>query len=138
MGDDELVNLIERKLENAINGDGSPESDARQKVMDYYLGERYGNEREGHSSVVTREVFEAVEWAIPSIMRVFSGERVASFIPEGHEDEQAAEQETDVVNHLLFEMENGYLALQSLVKDCLMYPTGYSKICVEQVEKVKT
>ena len=138
MGDDELVNLIERKLENAINGDGSPESDARQKVMDYYLGERYGNEREGHSSVVTREVFEAVEWAIPSIMRVFSGERVASFIPEGHEDEQAAEQETDVVNHLLFEMENGYLALQSWVKDCLMYPTGYSKIWVEQVEKVKT
>ena len=34
MGDDELVNLIERKLENAINGDGSPESDARQKVRD--------------------------------------------------------------------------------------------------------
>ena len=63
MGDDELVNLIERKLENAINGDGSPESDARQKTMDYYLGEKYGNEREGHSSVVTREVFEAVEWA---------------------------------------------------------------------------
>lgn len=138
MDDDELANLIERKLEQSINGDGTAESTARQTSMDYYLGEKYGNERDGHSQVVTREVFEAVEWALPSIMRVFSGERVAAFIPESAEDEDAAEQETDVVNHLLFEKENGYLALQMWVKDCLLYPNGYAKIWVEQVERTKT
>jgi hypothetical protein len=138
MDDSELANLIERKLETAINGDGSPESDARQKSLDYYLGELYGNERDGHSKVVTREVFEAVEWALPSFMRVFTAERVAVFIPEGVEDQAAAEQESDVVRHLLFDQENGYLALHNWTKDCLMYPVGYTKIWVEQVEKTTT
>ena len=137
MDDKALANHIQRKIDDCLNEEGGELSTARQKNLDYYLGNLYGNEREGHSKVVTREVFEAVEWALPSILRVFTSKAV-EFLPEGPEDEQAADQETDVIRHLMFSQENGFLALYSWVKDCLMYPNGYCKVWVENVEKVTT
>ena len=138
MDDSELSQHIERKISSALNDEGGELSSIRQSNFDYYQGEKYGNEREGHSQVVTREVFETVEWALPSILRVFTGERPVTFLPEGAEDEQAAEQETDVINHLLFSQENGFLATYAWAKDCLMYPNGYAKVWADEVDKVTT
>src|SRR5574343_447227 len=137
MDDKALANHIQRKIDDCLNEEGGELSTARQKNLDYYLGNLYGNEREGHSKVVTREVFEAVEWALPSILRVFTSKAV-EFLPEGPEDEQAADQETDVIRHLMFSQENGFLALYGWVKDCLMYPNGYAKVWADEVEKVTT
>ena len=137
MDDLALAQWIERKINASLNESGGELSAARQKSLNYYLGEKYGNEREGHSQVVTREVFEAIEWAMPSILKVFTA-RAVEFLPEGAEDEEAADQETDVVRHLLFERENGFLALYAWAKDCLMYPNGYCKVWADEVEKTTT
>ena len=137
MDDLALAQWIERKINASLNESGGELSAARQKSLNYYLGEKYGNEREGHSQVVTREVFEAIEWAMPSILKVFTS-RAVEFLPEGAEDEEAADQETDGVRHLLFERENGFLALYAWAKDCLMYPNGYCKVWADEVEKTTT
>ena len=137
MDDKALANYIQRKIDDCLNDEGGQLSSARQKNLNYYMGEPYGNEREGHSKVVTREVFEAVEWALPSILRVFTAKAV-EFLPEGPDDEQAADQETDVIRHLMFSQENGFLALYGWVKDCLLYPNGYAKVWADEVEKVTT
>lgn len=137
MDDKALANYIQRKIDDCLNDEGGQLSSARQKNLNYYMGEPYGNEREGHSKVVTREVFEAVEWAMPSILRVFTAKAV-EFLPEGPDDEQAADQETDVIRHLMFSQENGFLALYGWVKDCLLYPNGYAKVWADEVEKVTT
>lgn len=137
MDDKALAQWIERKINDSLNESGGELSTARQRNLNYYLGEKFGNEREGHSQVVTREVFEAVEWAMPSILRVFTS-RAVEFLPEGPEDEEAADQETDVVRHLMFGQENGFLALYSWVKDCLLYPNGYAKIWADEVERTCT
>ena len=134
MDDLALAQWIERKINTSLNESGGELSAARQKSLNYYLGEKFGNEREGHSQVVSREVFEAIEWAMPSILKVFTS-RAVEFLPEGPEDEEAADQETDVVRHLLFERENGFLALYAWAKDCLMYPNGYVKIWADEEEK---
>lgn len=138
MDDKELCALIDRKISGALNDDGDQLSDRRQTSYDYYMGAKFGNEREGHSQVVTREVFETIEWALPSIMRVFAGERAVGFEPEGMEDEQAADQETEVIRHLMFNQENGFLTIHNWCKDALLYPNGYAKIWIDHEEKTTT
>lgn len=132
----ELAAFISNKISNALNEEGGDLSSVRQTNLDFYLGEPYGNERDGQSKIVTREVFEAVEWAMPSLIRVFTGNRPVEFQPEGVEDEMAADQETDVINHLLYNQENGFLAIHNWIKDSLMYPNGYAKVWVDYTKDV--
>ena len=94
MTTDELQVWLKGKLSNTLNDDGNEVSSLREENFDYYLGKKYGNERRGYSQVVTRETFEAVEWAMPSIMRAFTaGDRVVSFTPNGPHDEAQADQD---------------------------------------------
>ena len=129
LGDDELLSIVASRLSAAGNGDGSGASSERKDLLDYYKGEPYGNERVGFSSVVTREVMEAVEWAMPGIVRVFmSGDQVVSFSPVGPEDEEAAEQETDIVNHYIQTHQDWYEQSCAWIKAALLYPNAYLKV----------
>lgn len=139
MNDRELANYMGRKIRDAMNDMGSDLSDLRQENFNYYYGKPYGNERDGFSSVVTRESFEVVEWALPSVLRVFtSGEQVATFDAVGPEDEPVAEQETDVVNHYIQKENNWFLIAHDWAKDALMYPNGYLKVWCEEEERTVT
>ena len=136
MTESEVVRFLAEKIDDALNVDGGDLSEVRQRNFNYYVGKPYGTERDGYSSVVTREAMETVEWALPSILRVFtSGDRVVEFVPVGPEDEQAAEQETDIANHYLFKEGNGFLAIHHWVKDALMFPNGYIELDCEEVER---
>ncbi len=55
MNDRELANYFGRKIRDAINDMDSDLSDLRQENYNYYYGKPYGNERDGYSSIVTRE-----------------------------------------------------------------------------------
>lgn len=136
--DDELVALIGQKLDRVINDDDGDVSALRQENFNYYYGKPYGDERDGYSKVVTREAYEAVEWALPSILRVFtSGDKIVTFDPVGKDDEAAAEQETDAVNHFLLNEASGFMVFYEWIKDALMYPNGYSKVWIEHQEKIE-
>ena len=137
MTEREIVSLLSGKIDRALNEGGSSElSEVRQENYNRYVGKPYGNERDGYSSVVTRESLEAVEWALPSIMRVFTAsDRIVEFEPVGPEDVQEAEQQTDIANHYLVKEGNAFLALYDWFKDALMYPNGYVKlVCIERVK----
>lgn len=139
MDESEIVTFLGRKIEQALNEDDGDISEKRKNLLKAYFGDEYGDERDGHSKIVTREVLEAVEWAKPHIMRVFSsGNRVVSFVPAGPDDEEKADQETDVVRHVLFNENNGFMALYAWVHDTLMYPNGYAKIWVDETEEVRS
>lgn len=136
MSEHEVVKYLCEKIDDALNLDGGDLSEVRQRNFNLYVGKPYGNERDGYSSVVTRETLETVEWALPSILRVFtSGDRVVEFVPVGPEDEKAAEQETDIANHYLLKENNGFLALHHWYKDALMYPNGYVELDIEEIER---
>lgn len=137
MDDEAIVTFLMRKIERSLNDESGGVSDVRQHNFDRYYGKPYGDEREGYSSFITRETFEAVEWALPGPLRVFtSGDRAVSFDADGPEDEDQAKQETDVANHYLLKENNGFLLFYSWLKDILMYPNGYVKAHVE--EKTET
>lgn len=138
MDADELRDLITDKLESVINDEDGDVSEVRQHNFDRYYGKPYGNERDGHSSFLTRETFEAIEWAMPSVLRVFTGsDQAVEFTAYSEDDEDAAKLETDVTNHYVQQINNGFLFCHTWVKDILMNPTGYAKAYVEEVSTVR-
>ena len=137
MTESELVALLGSKIEACLNESGDSLSGIRQENFDYYNGELYGNEREGHSKYVSREVLETVEWALPSLLRIFmSGDRVVTFDPVGPEDEAQAMQETDIVNYAVVEQCDGYLEIHNWFKDALLNPNGYLKVAMDESVEV--
>ena len=137
MSESQVVGFLGRKIWQSMNDEDGDLSDVRKENFNYYTGMEYGNERDGYSSFVTREVLETVEWVLPSVLRVFlSGDKVVAFEPVGPEDEEQSDQETDITNYFVMKAnkngEGGFLSLHHWMKDCLMYPNGYIKAWMEE------
>lgn len=122
--DKSIVAAIEKQESLAsANGDLTEE---RTQALDHYLGKPYGNEQEGRSSVVMRDVADTVEWIKPALMKVFgSGDEVVRFEPVSEEDVKQAEQETDYCNYIVMQKNNGFLVLHDWFHDALVQKNGY-------------
>jgi len=130
MTDDELLKLIEDEERTSLSYLAGQLSDERAQNMELYLGDktRELSAVEGRSSVVSMDVQEAVESVMPSLMKVFaSGDEIVKFDPVGPEDVKPAEQETDYVNHVCLNQNNGYLVFYQWFKDALLNKNGYVK-----------
>lgn len=140
MSESQVVGFLGRKILQAMNDEDGDLSQVRQENFNYYIGDAYGDEREGYSKFVTRESLEVIEWVLPSVLRVFlSGDQVVSFEPTDPMDEQSAKQETEITNHFVMKSNNngegGFLSLHHWMKDCLMYPNGYIKVYMDEYTK---
>lgn len=103
--------------------------DDRRNALDRYHGRPYGDEVEGRSQVVMRDVADTVEWILPSLLKVFAaGDDVVTFDPVGPEDEAQAQQETDYCNHVLMTQNNGFIVLHDWFKDALIQRNGYVQV----------
>lgn len=134
MTDAEILSVCDSGIRAAI-GQGSDLSTERADAMDRYLGAAYGNEVEGRSQVLTREVLDVVETALPSLIRIFASEsNLAEFEPVGPEDEAAARQESEALTHVFWQRCSGYTVLYDAIKDGLLGKNGIAKIwwCEEQ------
>lgn len=113
-------------------------SQERSDAMDYYLGnmEKDMPAQEGRSRAVSTDVADTIEGLMPSLMDIFAGsDEVVRFEPVGPEDEDAAQQETDYVNHVFMQQNPGFMVLYSFIKDALMSKTGIVKIWWEEREE---
>lgn len=103
----------------------------RSDLFDQYMAQPYeqdGEIAEGMSRVVATDISDTVEWIMPELMEIFtSGDKVVAFEPVGPDDEERAEQETDVVNHVFMRQNDGFLILYSFIKDGLIQKNGYVK-----------
>ena len=98
----------------------------RREALDRYLGRPYGDEVEGRSHVVMRDVADTVEWIKPSLLKIFAaGDEVVRFDPVGPEDEEQSQQETDYCNHVLMSENNGFLVMHDWFHDAMLQRNGY-------------
>jgi hypothetical protein len=133
-----LVSIIKAHRTDALGVDGGALANERAEAMNHYHGRPYGNEVEGRSQVVSRDLMEAVDWAMPSIMRVFTlAGKLAEFDPVGPEDEALASQESDYVNQVLMKDNPGFMVLHDAIKDTLLLKNGYVKHWWEVEEKTE-
>ena len=59
--DSELLAIISSRKSNGLNYADGDLSVRRELLLPRYMGEKYGNEKAGQSSIVTRQCLEAVE-----------------------------------------------------------------------------
>ena len=98
MQEDELVSIIDQEIRNSLGRDDGDLARQRQNSMEAYYGMALGNEVAGRSQIVTRDVLEVVEWAMPELLDVFTSDDViAHFAPNAEQDEEEAKQATDYV-----------------------------------------
>ena len=134
----ELVSIIQSHRADSLGVEDGQLTNERAEALDRYHARPYGNEMEGRSSVVSRDLSEAVDWAMPAIMRIFTQSgSVAEFDPVSAEDEPQAEIETDYVNQVIMKDNAGWLVLHDAIKDTLLLKNGYVKHWWEETEKVE-
>jgi hypothetical protein len=113
-------------------------AEERSDAMDYYLGDMSKDmpAQDGRSRTVSTDVADTIEGLMPSLMDIFAGsDEVVRFEPIGPEDEEAAQQETDYVNHVFMQNNPGFMVLYSFIKDALLQKVGIVKIWWEETEE---
>lgn len=131
----DLVKAIEIQESDASSRGTLAEE--REEALDHYLGRPYGDEQEGRSHVVMRDVADTIEWIKPSLLKIFcAGDEVVRFDPVGPGDEAAAMQETDFCNHVVMQKNNGFLIFHDWFHDALLQKNGY--VVVRPVTKKRT
>jgi hypothetical protein len=139
LDDDEILSIVESEINGSADYMDSEVSSQREKAMEYFYGEPFGNEEDGRSQVVVTDVQDTLMWMMPSLMRIFTaGDKVVKFVPEGPEDEAVAEQATKYVNHVFYKQNDGFTVLYNMFLDALMQKVGVVKHFWEEVEKVTT
>jgi hypothetical protein len=110
----------------------------RSDAMDYYLGDmrKHMPAQEGRSRAVSTDVADTIEGLMPNLMDIFAGsDEVVRFEPIGPEDEAAASQETDYVNHVFMQQNPGFMILYSFIKDALLSKVGIVKVWWDEREE---
>jgi hypothetical protein len=124
----DLATVIKAQEAAAYAFSQSELANDRSKALDYYLGKPFGNEVEGRSQMISTDVFDTVEGMLPSLLEIFtSSNRICECEPFGPEDEPEAQQQTEVVNHILFKQNNAELIFYTWFKDALLSKNGIVK-----------
>jgi hypothetical protein len=126
------------KADALASAESSKLSEERARALDYYLGDMASDmpAPADRSKAVSSDVADTVEGLMPSLMEVFfSGDDVVEFVPVGQEDEAAAQQETDYVNHIFMQKNPGFLVMYTFIKDALLSKNGIVKIHWEDKEE---
>jgi hypothetical protein len=108
-----------------VENDGTLSKD-RSAAIDAYFGKNTTPAPEGNSQVVSRDLFDTVEWITPSLVRIFSGaDEVVKFEPVGPDDVERAEQETMYVNHVITQKNRWEQVFHDWAKDALLTKNAY-------------
>jgi hypothetical protein len=99
--------------------------------LDSYNGEPYGDEEEGRSQIVTRDVAEVIDQMQISVSRVFvSGDRTVEFEPLDESQEQFADDATEAIQRQF--QRRGYGLVHDWLKEGNLTGLGIVKTCVER------
>jgi hypothetical protein len=128
MDEGRLASILSAEIDDAIGMLDSETTAQRAEALNYYLRNPYGNEVEGRSQIVTGEVAEAVDGALPQLMRVFTAsDDIVRFEPVGPGDEETAKQATDYCNWVFYKDNPGFAILHQWFWDALTAKTGTVK-----------
>lgn len=138
LSDEQIIAILKTEREGSLGTNTSSDlSDQRIRALDYYMGDMWDEmpAEEGRSAAVSTDVQDVVEGVLPIILDVFtSGDKVVEFKPRGPNDEAAAAQETDAVNYVFFQENDGFLTLYTAIKDALIQKNCFVQWWMEEEE----
>lgn len=130
----ELLSFLQveagRSLDTSLN-------EERAIALDFYNGKPFGDEEEGRSQLITRDVAEVVDYMVVSIMRtIVSGDRVVEFKARRPEQEDMADDATELVQWQFMRDQPGYQILHDFLKAGLLEKSGVVKTWAEPTWQV--
>lgn len=129
--------LLDHEIEQATAWQQHAINPDRERNYAYYLGLPDGNEVEGRSQIISWDVFEVIESALPQLLDIFlSGDNIGEFEPTGLEDEQFAQQATDYINHIVKKQNPGFLIFNTWFKDAMLAKVGVVRAFWNDSDKV--
>jgi hypothetical protein len=132
----EVAAILQSEIHSSLGYIGSDITNQRQKSLEYYFGEPFGNEQEGRSQVVSTDVSDVIESILPTLLRTFAAsDDVVRCDPVSAEDEEVAKQATDYLNYVFNKDNDGFVALYTLFKDALIQKNGIAKVYWDTSEK---
>ena len=135
MDQNKLKSILDAEIENSLGFIETETMDARTRALNFYNREPYGNEVEGRSSIVTGEVAEVVDGALPQLLRIFTqSDELVRFDPKFPGDEEAAKQATEYCNLVFFQDNDGVILMHNWFKDALLQKNGIVKYWWEDSE----
>lgn len=135
MDEQKLKVIVEAEIDDAIGYVETETVEQRTKAINYYNRYPYGNEVEGRSQIVTGEVAEVVDGALPQLLRIFtSSDELVRFEPKFPGDEEGAKQATELVNLAFFQDNPGVILMHDWFKDALLQKNGIVKYWWEEAE----
>ena len=135
MDEQKLKVILEAEIDDAIGYVETETVEQRTKAINYYNRYEYGNEIDGRSKIVTGEVAEVVDGALPQLMRIFAGsDELGRFEPRMPGDEELAKQATELTNYVFFSDNDGVIILHNWMKDALLQKNGIVKYWWEDSE----
>ena len=124
---EDLISFIDTESSNAYTYNTVVSND-RVKALNYYNKRPFGNEKRGRSTYVSSEVQETIGWAIPQIMKIFSGSDIIKFDARTPESKVSAEHATEYARDVLYKQNDGFLILHNFFHDAMLQKNGFVKI----------
>jgi hypothetical protein len=139
LSDAELLAMVADERRAALGFDQGELNAERETALNYAKGVMSDlSAMPNRSKAVSTDVNDAVETALPDLVEIFTGgDDVVVFPPAGPDDEKQARLETDYVNHVFFDQNDGFMVLYSLIKDALLSKIGVATWYYEPSEDVQ-
>lgn len=138
MSEDDLSYLLEQQSRLSIGYYDSQLANDQLEAQRYYKGEPFGNEEDGRSKVISRDVATTVDSIMPDLIKLFlSGDDVVEFEALEEGGEEGARQATDLCNHIFYKDSDGYTVIHDWAKDGLLNRIGVVKVYWEKTSKTE-
>lgn len=139
MDETELAALIAGELQDAVRFVDLEIGVERARATKAYRGDQYGDEEEGRSTFVSRDVHDTVQGQLPDLLRILLGtEGPCEYEAERAEDVAWTEQATSYARYIISQDNDGFTLLYSAIKDALVRKTGVIKYWWDTSEEVRT
>lgn len=134
---DDFEAIFAAQVTDAVSFIDEEISPDRATAMRYYRGDLFGDEVDGRSKVVIRDVHDTIITIIPSIQRTFFGaEKPIEFAPRSQEDVQSSEQATEFANFVLEQDNDWYQEFYDISFDALLFGDGFGYVAVDDEEQI--
>lgn len=140
LDDDDFLSIVRAEREAALGMDkGDALTSDRELALEYYKGEMLDMPAPANRSKAMQTVVsDMIGQAMPDLVEIFlGGEDVGAFRPVGEEDEEAAKQETEVVNNVIANENDGFGIIHDYVHDALLMKAGVFHAYLERYEAVE-
>ena len=128
LDDTEIHRIVQNEIDDAVLYQEEEHTGFRDMATNYYYGEKFGNEVEGQSQIVSRDVADTVGFVMPSLMKIFASSKdFVSFQPRHPEDEDAAKQASEYVNWIVTDQNPGFKIIHNWLHDALVFRLGVVK-----------